>query len=67
LHARRCPAISTGQRQKEKSPMDTRIAAVLALILIILGIIDVMIYGSEHFIFLARKLLELLDWIAFWR
>ena len=47
--------------------MDTRIAAVLALILIILGIIDVMIYGSEHFIFLARKLLELLDWIAFWR
>lgn len=47
--------------------MDTRIAAVLALILIILGIIDVVIYGSEHFIFLAKKLVELLDWIAFWR
>jgi glutamate racemase len=67
LHARRCPAISNVQRQKEKSPMDTRIAAVLALILIILGIIDVVIYGSEHFIFLAKKLVELLDWIAFWR
>lgn len=47
--------------------MDTRIAAILALILIILGIVDVMIYGSEHFIFLAKKLVELLDWIAFWR
>lgn len=47
--------------------MDTRVAAVLAVILIILGIIDVMLYGSEHFLFLAKKLLELLEWLAFWR
>lgn len=47
--------------------MTTRIAAVLGLILIILGVIDGLLYGSEHFVFLAKKLVELLEWIAFWR
>ena len=47
--------------------MTTRIALVLALLLIIIGVIDVVLYGSEHMVFLGKRLLELLEWIAFWR
>ena len=29
--------------------------------------IDWMVFGTEHFLFLAKKGLELLEWLAFWR
>lgn len=47
--------------------MTNRIALVLGLLLIAALATDVLLYGSEHLIFLGKKLYELIDWIAFWR
>ena len=47
--------------------MTNRIALVLGLMIIAAIVIDVLIYGDEHMIFLAKKLMEFIDWIAFWR
>lgn len=47
--------------------MTDRIA--LGLGLVILGAIgiDVLLYGSEHMIFLGKKMFEFIEWLAFWR
>ena len=47
--------------------MTNRIAAFLGLILLGLLLADVLVFGSEHIVFLAKKLLDLIDWMAFWR
>ena len=47
--------------------MTNPIAIVLGLILLIALGVDLLLYGSEHVIFLGKKLYELIDWIAFWR
>lgn len=47
--------------------MTNRIAIVLALALIAALAIDISQYGSEHIIYLSKKLLELIEWMAFWR
>ncbi len=41
----------------------------IGLGLLVLGglAIDAFLTGSDGFLFLASKLIELLDWIAFWR
>jgi hypothetical protein len=54
-------------RLRVRSVMTNRLAIVLGLILIIAITVDVMMYGSEHVIFLGKKLFELIEWIAFWR
>lgn len=47
--------------------MTNRIALVLALMIIAALAIDIFVYGSAHMIFLGKKFLEFLEWIAFWR
>lgn len=47
--------------------MTNRIAIILALILIAAITVDVMTYGADHLIFLSKKMLELIEWLAFWR
>jgi hypothetical protein len=47
--------------------MTNRIAIVLGLIILGVIVLDVVLYGSEHVIFLGKKLAELIEWIAFWR
>ena len=47
--------------------MTNTIALYLALFLIVAISADIVIYGSEHVVFLGKKLTELLEWIAFWR
>jgi len=47
--------------------MTNPVALVLGLLLIGLVAVDVMIYGTEHLIFLGKKLFEFIEWIAFWR
>ena len=41
----------------------------LGLGLIILGVLalDLMLFGTEHLLFLAKKLAEFIEWLAFWR
>ncbi|WP_299627116.1 hypothetical protein [uncultured Tateyamaria sp.] len=47
--------------------MTNRSAFILGLILVIAITVDVRLYGSDHVIFLGKKLTELLEWLAFWR
>ena len=47
--------------------MTNRIAIVLGLLLICVVVMDVMFYGTEHIVFLSKKLIDLIDWVAFWR
>ncbi|WP_223424799.1 hypothetical protein [Tateyamaria pelophila] len=47
--------------------MTNRIALFLGVFLIAAITLDVMVYGSEHIIFLSKKLADLLEWMAFWR
>jgi len=47
--------------------MTNKIAFVLALIIIGAIVADYIYYGTEHIIFLAKKMAELIEWLAFWR
>lgn len=47
--------------------MTNRIALVLALLILGAVAIDYLYYGNEHLIFLAKKMAELIEWLAFWR
>lgn len=47
--------------------MNTPIFLVLATLIVGGLVVDIMIYGSDHLIFLSKKLLDLIEWIAFWR
>ena len=47
--------------------MTNRIAIVLGLLLIIGIIVDLMLFGSEHMVFLGKKMFDLIEWMAFWR
>ncbi len=47
--------------------MTNTIALGLAALVLGALAIDVLIYGSDHLIFLSKKLLDLIDWLAFWR
>ena len=54
-------------RKRPRRAVTNRIAIVLGLILIAALVVDMLLYGNEHLIFLGKKLLELIEWIAFWR
>ena len=47
--------------------MTNQIALVLAILILAAVGIDMLIFGTEHMIFLGKKVFALLDWIAFWR
>ncbi len=47
--------------------MTNRIAIGLGIVVIALIALDVMLFASEHLIFLGKKLFDLIEWMAFWR
>ncbi|MDA7424470.1 hypothetical protein [Thalassococcus lentus] len=47
--------------------MTNRLAIILGLLILGAVALDYAMYGSEHFIFLGRKMFVLMDWLAFWR
>ena len=47
--------------------MTNRIAIFLGLFLIAAIVLDTMLYGDEHMVFLGKKFFELIEWVAFWR
>jgi len=47
--------------------MTDRIALALGLMILSALILDLTLYGSEHLIFLGKKLFDFIEWIAFWR
>ena len=47
--------------------MTNRIALILGLMIGLALILDVALVGDRHVIFLAKKFMDLLNWVAFWR
>lgn len=47
--------------------MTNPIAIFLGVFILGTLVIDVMMFGTEHLIFLGKKFFELIEWIAFWR
>ncbi|WP_227267882.1 hypothetical protein [Roseobacter weihaiensis] len=47
--------------------MTNRIAVYLGAFLIGMILLDILVFGTEHIVFLTKKLLELIEWMAFWR
>ncbi|MEX0281814.1 MAG: hypothetical protein AB3N13_11590 [Arenibacterium sp.] len=47
--------------------MTNPIAIVLGALILTAIVADVLIFGTEHVIFLGKKMLEFMHWIAFWR
>lgn len=47
--------------------MTNPIALVMAVLILGAIAVDVTIYGTEHLLFLGKKLADLIEWLAFWR
>ena len=47
--------------------MTNTIAFWLAALILAALAVDVFVFGTEHLIFLGKKLLALIEWLAFWR
>jgi len=47
--------------------MTNKIALMLGLLIVGAIVVDVMYYGTEHIVFLAKKMADLIEWLAFWR
>ncbi|MCA0871997.1 hypothetical protein LCL97_14250 [Seohaeicola saemankumensis] len=47
--------------------MTNRLALILGLLILAALVVDVLLVGDEHLVFLGKKLAELIEWMAFWR
>ena len=57
------PAAGSGKGTK----MNNRISFILGLIIVVLILLDVMFNSSTAMTFLLRKLVSLIEYLAFWR
>ena len=47
--------------------MTNKIALGLGLFILAAIVLDLVLYGPGHLIYLGKKLFELIEWLAFWR
>lgn len=47
--------------------MTNRIALWLGVVLIGLIAADLILFGEGHLVFLGKKMVDLIEWMAFWR
>lgn len=47
--------------------MTNSIAIALGTVLVLAAVLDIALFGTEHMIFLGKKMLDLIEWVAFWR
>ncbi|MEL7256416.1 MAG: hypothetical protein AAFN80_01055 [Pseudomonadota bacterium] len=47
--------------------MTNRLALVLGIVVLCALIIDAILFGMAGSFFLARKLVDLIEWLKFWR
>jgi hypothetical protein len=47
--------------------LTNRLAVWIGLILLVAGIADFTLNGGSAIIFLVRKFLDMIEWLAFWR
>lgn len=50
-----------------RSIMTDRIALGLGIFFLAALGLDLVMYGSEHLVFLGKKFFEFTEWLAFWR
>jgi len=63
-----CPCHYTGADLTPEQPLVTnRLAVLLGIFILIAVAVDVVLNGTENLLFLSKKFLELIEWIAFWR
>lgn len=61
------PALVRADNGKGRKTMTNKIALVLAFLIIGAVVVDVVYFGTDHILFLAKKLTDLIEWLAFWR
>lgn len=47
--------------------MTNRIAIFLGVLILLALVIDWLLFGSEHLVFLGKRFAALIEWLAFWR
>lgn len=47
--------------------MTNTVALWLGGLILAAIVADVALFGTDHLVFLGKKLFELIEWIAFWR
>lgn len=47
--------------------MTDRLALILGILIVTAVTLDLAVFGTDHTIFLAKKLYALIEWMAFWR
>lgn len=47
--------------------MTDRIALFLAILVLTAIVVDIGVFGTQHTVFLGKKLSDLIEWLAFWR
>ncbi len=47
--------------------MTNPIALILGLLIAALVALDLMLFGSQHMVFLGKRMFDLIEWMAFWR
>ncbi|WP_167740195.1 hypothetical protein [Parasedimentitalea huanghaiensis] len=47
--------------------MTNKISLVLGLMIVSATAIDLFLFGTSHMVFLGKRMLELINWLAFWR
>ncbi|MCK0169872.1 hypothetical protein MWU53_02255 [Aliiroseovarius sp. S1123] len=47
--------------------MTNQLAIILGAVILLLVGLDVVVWDAENLLFLAKKFLELTEWVAFWR
>ncbi len=47
--------------------MTNKIALWLGVLLVAALLVDVLVFGAEHLLFLGKELFDLVEWMAFWR
>ncbi|MFD1343956.1 hypothetical protein [Litorisediminicola beolgyonensis] len=47
--------------------MTNKLALFIGSALILAIVVDGLLFGTEHYVFLGKKFFALLEWTAFWR
>ncbi|WP_428925510.1 hypothetical protein [Marinibacterium sp. SX1] len=47
--------------------MTNSLALFLAVVISVAIVLDLAVFGTDHTIFLGKKLYDLIEWMAFWR
>ena len=47
--------------------MTNTLAIILGILIVAAIGVDYLFFGTEHLVFLAKKFMSLIEWLAFWR